>query len=107
MAAIHHSLTRANGWGSAGECPAPAFAKTPAARESGAASRRSAGEADGTTFPDGTEQLSLRLLRAEFAQLREAARDYYLHSDLATLTREGAEAADRLVRLLGHAELVA
>jgi len=26
-------LTRANGWGSAGQCPAPTYAKTPAIRE--------------------------------------------------------------------------
>lgn len=30
---MDHSLARANGWGSAGECPASACAKTPAARE--------------------------------------------------------------------------
>lgn len=110
MRAIHHSLARANGRGSAGQCPAGTCAKTPAARESGASSRRSldgANHPGGDHFPDVTAQLSNRLLRAELAQLREAARDYYVRSDLNHLDRDSMEAADRLVRLLGHAELVA
>ena len=30
---LYTRLTRANGWGSAGQCPAPSYAKTPAVRE--------------------------------------------------------------------------
>jgi len=110
MRAIHHSLTRANGWGSAGQCPATPSAKTPAARASDASSRRSPSGANRTgdvPCADVTVQLQNRLLRAELAQLRNAARDYYTRSDLNHLDRDSMEAADRLVRLLAHAELVA
>lgn len=110
MSAIYTSLARANGRGSAGQCPAPAFAKTPAARESVSRVAAAAGapaSAPAATFsPDGTEQLSLRLLRAEFAQLRDAAHTYYLHSHHAQMTPEGRAAGERLVALLAHAGLV-
>lgn len=101
MDALHHSLAQANGWGSAGQYPADCAAKTPAARASSAASRRpSSGcnRADGDTFNDVTAQL---------AELRRVACAYYEHSDLTRLTREGAEAADRLAELLGYPEEMA
>jgi hypothetical protein len=111
MDAIHHSLARANGWGSAGQCPATPSAKTPAARESGATSWRSSGCAnslDGDASPDGTAQpADIHLLRAELAQLRQAAYDYYVQSDMTHLTRDGSEVADRLARLLIRAGFAA
>jgi hypothetical protein len=101
MAAIHDSLARANGWGSAGQCPATHAAKTPAVRESVsrvAAVAGAAATASAATHPaDGTAHLLEQL-----AELRAVARTYYAHSDLTRLTRDGAEAADRLAKLLGY-----
>lgn len=118
MAAIPYSLARANGWGSAGragltrrQCPASTSAKTPAAREPGATSWRSLdscsrangnSEVGGDALPGGTAQLFQQL-----AELRAAARAYYVRSDLTSLTPEGTEAADQLARLLGYPEQLA
>ncbi len=105
MAAIH-SLARANGRGSAGQCPASHGAKTPALRES--VSRVAAGVtarcyAPALTHPaDGTASIL-----QELAELRAAALAYYTHSDLTALTREGLDASDRLARLLHYPEQAA
>lgn len=111
MAALHKSLARANGRGLAGECPAWNGAKTPAARESAcrvaAVAEAPASDPAATYSADATAHLSLRLLRAEYAQLREAARMYYVQSHAAGLTPEARAAGERLVGLLGHAALVA
>lgn len=105
MAALH-SLTRANGWGSAGQCLATHSAKTPAVRESVgrvAAVEGAAATTPSTTYlPDASALLIL-----ELAELRAAARRYYDHSDLTTLTLEGVEVADRLARLLRAREKAA
>jgi len=107
MAPIYDSLARANGRGSAGECPALHSAKTPfslvAVRE--LASRVAAGvkaraNAPALTHPaDGTAQLIQQL-----AELRDAARRDYVRSDLTSITPEGIEAADQLAQLLGYPE---
>jgi hypothetical protein len=108
MAAIQHSLARANGWGSAGQCPAIPSAKTPAARESGATSWRSSGgriRPGGDASPDGTAQLFQ--LQAELEALRAAACAYYVRSDLRRNTAAGQAAADHLAQLLGYPEDIA
>lgn len=106
MAALHDSLARANGRGSAGQCLASHDAKTPAVRES--VCRVAAGVQARSTAPALTHpaDASAQLIQ-QLAELRAAALAYYRHSDLTSLTRDGVEAADRLAALLKYPEQAA